>query len=129
MKHFKGGRKLYILGTSAMAENELQQHRVYTNFHTNRLTNSVAPEPEGPSPCSQEPATGPYPEPSESTLHPQPISLRSNLIPSSYLRLGLRSGLFPLDFTTKTLYISLSSPMRATRSVHLILLDLICLMI
>jgi hypothetical protein len=33
------------------------------------LTNSVAPEPEGSSPYSQEPATGPYPEPSESTLH------------------------------------------------------------
>jgi hypothetical protein len=37
---------------------------------TNRLTNSVAPEPEGSSPHSQELANGPYPEPGESTPHP-----------------------------------------------------------
>jgi hypothetical protein len=33
-------------------------------------TNSVAPEPEGSSPHSQQPANGPYPEPGESTPHP-----------------------------------------------------------
>jgi hypothetical protein len=59
------------------------------------LTNSVAPEPEGSSLHSQEPANGPYSEPGESTPDPQPISLRSILIPYSHLRLGLRSGLFP----------------------------------
>jgi hypothetical protein len=32
--------------------------------------NSVAPEPEGSSPHSQESATGPYPEPTGSTLRP-----------------------------------------------------------
>jgi len=32
-------------------------------------TNSVAPEPEGSSPYSQEPATGPYPEPTGSNLY------------------------------------------------------------
>jgi hypothetical protein len=35
-----------------------------------RLTNSVAPESEGSSPHSQQPANGPYPEPRESTPHP-----------------------------------------------------------
>jgi hypothetical protein len=35
------------------------------------LTNSVAQEPEGSSPHSQQPATGPYPEPVESNPHPQ----------------------------------------------------------
>jgi hypothetical protein len=40
------------------------------------LTNSVAPEPEGSSPWLQEPATGPYPKPTESTLPPpKPVSL------------------------------------------------------
>jgi hypothetical protein len=33
------------------------------------LTNSVGPEPEGSSPHSQEPTTGPYPEPTGSNLH------------------------------------------------------------
>jgi hypothetical protein len=61
------------------------------------LTNSAAPEPEGSSPCSQQPASDPYPEPGESTppLPPQPISLRSIWIPSSHLCLGLPSGLLP----------------------------------
>jgi hypothetical protein len=34
-------------------------------------TNSVAQEPEGSSPHSQQPDTGPYPEPVESNPHPQ----------------------------------------------------------
>jgi hypothetical protein len=40
--------------------------RVYSS-----VTNSVAAEPEGSSPCSQEPATSPYLEPGESTSHPR----------------------------------------------------------
>jgi hypothetical protein len=37
-------------------------------------------EPEGSSPCSQEPATCPYPEPIESNPHPQTLfPLRSVL--------------------------------------------------
>jgi hypothetical protein len=55
---------------------------------------------------------------------PKQISLRSTLIPSSELRLGLPSGLFPSGFPTKTLYTFLSSPMRATFPAHLIRLDL-----
>jgi hypothetical protein len=35
---------------------------------------------------------------------PHPISLRSILIPSSYLRLGLHSGLLPLGLQARTLY-------------------------
>jgi hypothetical protein len=34
------------------------------------LTNSVAPDPEGSSPHSQQPANGPYSEPGESTPYP-----------------------------------------------------------
>jgi hypothetical protein len=36
------------------------------------ITNPVAPEPEGSSPYSQEPATGPYPDPTGSNLHSPP---------------------------------------------------------
>jgi hypothetical protein len=41
---------------------------------------------------------------------PQPLFLRSILIASSHLRLGLAS-LFPSGFPTKTLYTFLSSPL------------------
>jgi hypothetical protein len=63
-------------------------------------------EPEGSVLCSQDPSIGPYHEPDQS-IPPHPISLRSILILSSYLRLGIPSGLFPLGFPTKILYIIL----------------------
>jgi hypothetical protein len=48
-------------------------------------------EPEGSLSRSQEPVTGPYTEPDESTFHP--IYLRSIPILYSHLRLGLPNGL------------------------------------
>jgi hypothetical protein len=60
-------------------------------------------EPEGSLPCSQEPATCPYPEPNESASL-NPISLKSILMLSSHLRLGLPSGLLPSGLPTKMLY-------------------------
>jgi hypothetical protein len=65
---------------------------------------------------------GPCPEPDESS----PYHPRSVLILSTYLRLGLSSGLYFLSFHT----ITLCTPrrfMRATCHAHLILLDLIVL--
>jgi hypothetical protein len=50
------------------------------------LTNSVAQEPEGSSPLSQQPATGlSWASRIQSTPPPKPVSLRSILIPSSHL--------------------------------------------
>jgi hypothetical protein len=56
-------------------------------------------QPEGLLPCSQEPATGPSPDPDRSN----PISSRSILILFTHLRLGLPSGLFPFGFPTNIL--------------------------
>ena len=86
-------------------------------------------EPEGSSPYSQQPATWPCPEPDWSSPCLHPSSRRSILILSSFLRLGLPSGLIPTGFPTKALCAPLLSPIRATRPAHLILLDLITRMI
>jgi len=75
-------------------------------------------EPEYSLPHFQMPATCLCPEPDQS-------SQRSILILSSYLCLGLLSGLFPSGFPSKSLYKTLLSPTCASFPPHPILLDLI----
>jgi hypothetical protein len=70
-------------------------------------------EPEGSLLCSQEPSTGLYPEPDQS-IPSHTISVRSILILSTHLCLGLPSALFPSKFSTDILCAFLASPIRAT---------------
>jgi hypothetical protein len=76
-------------------------------------------EPKGSLPSSQEPSTGPYPEPDQSNrYYPIRSLLRSILVLSTQLRLGLPSGLLPSSFPTNILYAFLFSPIRATCPAH-----------
>ena len=59
------------------------------------------------------------------SIYPHHTSWRSILKLSTHLRLRLLSGLLPSGFPSKSLYTSLSSPIRATCPAHLILLDFI----
>jgi hypothetical protein len=82
----------------------------------------MTPEPAGSSPYSQEPAIGPYPEPTESTPHP-PASL-SNINSDPKLPSTLLSSEWSLSFG-----LSHQNPVHFPACTsHLILLDLVCLM-
>jgi hypothetical protein len=73
-------------------------------------------EPEGSSPCSQDPSTGPYPEPVPSSTY-IPSYLTYILILSTHLRLGLPSGLFPSGLPINILYAFLFSPIHKHSSI------------
>jgi hypothetical protein len=78
-------------------------------------------EPEGSLPCSQDPTTGPYPEPDRQSIPSQTISLRSISILPACLRLGFPSGLFLLLSHQYSICIPLLT-IHATSPAHLIIL-------
>jgi hypothetical protein len=83
-------------------------------------------EPEGSSSHSQQPSTGPYPEPDQCSPYDPFLSLRSVLIVSIHLHLGLLvvSFLMALPPISCTHYSSLHA---CYMPFHLILLELIIL--
>jgi hypothetical protein len=62
-------------------------------------------------------------------IHTTPSYLRSILILSTHLHLGLPSGLLPSDFSTNILYALLFFLIHATCLAHFIILDLTILII
>jgi hypothetical protein len=73
----------------------------------NQLRNSFPYKELDLLPCSQDPATCPYPERHE--ISPRPMSLFYLQIVPCYLLAGLPSGLFPSDFPIKILHELLKS--------------------
>jgi hypothetical protein len=63
------------------------------------------------------------------SIPPHPIYLRSNLIFSTHLHLGLPTGLFSSGFPTNILYAVFYSPIHTICPAHLHLGDLIILII
>jgi hypothetical protein len=77
-------------------------------------------EPVGLLPCSQEPSTGPYPDPDQSNVyHPILFLKRFILILSTHLHLGHPNDLLPSGIPTNVLYTFLLSPIRATYPAHI----------
>jgi hypothetical protein len=74
-------------------------------------------ESEGPLPCSDETASGHYPEPTEFKSTPYTLPFTTSL----------SSGLFPSSLATKILHAFLISPTSATCPAYVIVLDLITL--
>ena len=64
-----------------------------------------------------------YPDPGQSILRPRTTSWTYILISSQHLHLRLASGILPSVFPTKTMSVTLHSPIRATCPAHLIILD------
>jgi hypothetical protein len=83
-------------------------------------------EPEGSFPCSQEPTTGPYPEPYQPT--PPTSSVRS-ILTFSHLYLSLPNSLFLSGIPTNTLHAFPYSRMRAKCLADSIVLQMIALII
>jgi hypothetical protein len=73
-------------------------------------------------PFLQEPVTGPYSEPDESSPQPNACLFNINFSIVFHLCLGLPSGLFPSGFQTKILHAFLFSPVHATCPTNLTLL-------
>jgi hypothetical protein len=82
-------------------------------------------EPEGSLPCSQQPASDPYPEPDASNQHF--LTLTSILILFSHLRLCFPKWSLSFRFSKQNTVRISHIPVHVTCPVHPILLDLITL--
>jgi hypothetical protein len=83
-------------------------------------------EPHDSSPCSQEPSTGPYPDPFEFSPHLHTLLLFTTLFNITLPSIpSLASFLFSLGFPSKILWTFMIFPLCVTRPSYRILVDLI----
>jgi len=107
--------KLTYLLTYAMEQSPSKEANM---FSASQEIPRILWNPEGSLPHSQVPATCPYHEPARSSPYPTSHWLRSILILSANLRLGLPSGLFPSGFLTRILYTPLPHTRFKPRPSH-----------
>jgi len=93
------------------------KYNINTNCCSTGQKMSYSRKPTASLPCSQQPSTGKYPEPVQSSLHPTAFRFFLT-VP------GLSSSLIPSGFLTKILDICLTTPMHATYPTHFSLLNL-----
>jgi hypothetical protein len=92
------------------------------NCAANSETSQHFVEPEGSLPRSQEPSTGPYPQPYRVHTTPPYLSkIHFNIV--HHLRLTFASGVFPSGFPTSILYAFVSLPFMLHALSPFILLD------
>jgi hypothetical protein len=130
---FRHSEKLRQIHEFRKKKNSLtnQSHRIGHLLRSFQLcscsrTSQHFMKPGGSLPCSQEPSTGPYPEPDQS--NPSYLSkIHFNIVYPSTSWSSQWS--LPSGFPTNILYAFLFSPIRATCPVYLTLLHLIILII
>jgi len=103
--------------------------QAYRHLPSQEIPQPPIMETSGSLPCSQQPTTLPFLIQMHLDHTFPTCSLRSILILSFHLRLGLLSDLFPSGFPTTLLYAFITSPMRATCPNVFILLGVILLII
>ena len=103
--------------------------RCQWNYYPAHNTNPHFPYPAHNTnphlPCSYHPATSSISAADQYSPHPYAVPSSSVLLLPFHLHLSLPSGVFRAEFSTKTLYVTLASPIPATFPAQLILLGLV----
>jgi hypothetical protein len=129
--HAKVGHKLKYVETLPVSKLTPRSRIPLENLTVAQLVKEFPHfmETEGSVPCSQEPSTGPCPEPDEP--NPHPVSYFSKIHFNALFPSKCRSSKWPLLFRSsgQNFLCIFHLPMRATCPIHFILLDSMTLII